>query len=236
MQLAALVLLFAQAAPSAAGPAATPPPATARPTVALDIAQGGKSLGTIVVALDGDKVPVTVENFLAYVRAGHYDGTIFHRVISDFMIQGGNLTPEMTPRPTRAAILNESKNARRNARGTIAMARLSDPNSATDQFFINLKHNHALDWGIRGVGYTAFGEVTEGMGVVDRIAWTPTTSRRPYENVPKVPVVITRARELTAAPEAKAGEPEAKAPEPVTPAAPALKAEPEAAAPAAPEP
>ena len=104
------------------------------------------------------------------MRAKHYDGTVFHRVIPDFMIQGGNFTPEMEERPTGPAIVNEAKNGRRNARGTVAMARTSDPNSATDQFFINVNDNHRLDYGISGAGYAVFGEVIDGMDVVDRIA------------------------------------------------------------------
>ncbi len=208
MPLAALVLMLAQAAP-AAGPVPAPP---SGPRVALDVVQGGQPLGTITIALDAAKAPITVENFLRYVRARHYDGTVFHRVIPSFMIQGGNYTPEMEARPTRPAIVNEARNGRRNSRGTIAMARLPDPDSATDQFFINLKDNHRLDYGISGAGYAVFGEVIDGMDVVDQIAQTPTTTRGPHQNVPQVSVIIAHAREL-----APAAEPKPATPKPATP-------------------
>jgi peptidyl-prolyl cis-trans isomerase A (cyclophilin A) len=167
--------------------------------VALDVTQGRTSLGTITIALNQEKAPITVANFLKYVRAGHYDGTVFHRVIPNFMIQGGGYTPELEERPTMPPIHNEARNGLRNSRGTIAMARTSDPDSATSQFFINLKDNHSLDFGIGpGAGYAVFGQVIEGMDVVDRIAAVPTTTRGAQRNVPQVPVVITRAREVKA--------------------------------------
>jgi cyclophilin family peptidyl-prolyl cis-trans isomerase len=130
------------------------------------------------------------------VRAGHYDGTVFHRVMGNFMIQGGGYTPELEEKPTQAPIRNEARNGLRNSRGTVAMARTSDPNSATSQFFINLKANHMLDFGIGGAGYAVFGEVVEGMDVVERIATVPTTSRGQHQNVPMMAVVIKKAREL----------------------------------------
>jgi cyclophilin family peptidyl-prolyl cis-trans isomerase len=200
MELAALVLMLAQAAAPAVPPgkASPPQPAHTGPFVALEVVQGPTSLGTITIALDKEKAPVTVGNFLEYVRAKHYDGTIFHRVMPSFMIQGGNFTPEMEERPNGPAIVNEAKNGLRNSRGTVAMARLPDPNSATDQFFINLRDNHRLDYGISGAGYAVFGEVVGGMDVVDRIATAPTTTRGQHENVPQVSVIIKRARELKA--------------------------------------
>lgn len=130
--------------------------------------------GDIIIELYAEKSPVTVENFLAYVDAGYYDGTVFHRVISNFMIQGGGFTTEMKEKPTRDPIVNESSNKLHNTRGTLAMARTSDPNSATAQFFINQRSNLRLDWTPGNEGYAVFGEVVEGMQVVDIIALTET--------------------------------------------------------------
>jgi cyclophilin family peptidyl-prolyl cis-trans isomerase len=154
--------------------------------------------GDVVIELYAEKSPVTVENFLAYVDAGYYDGTVFHRVISNFMIQGGGFTTEMKEKPTRDPIVNESSNKLHNTRGTLAMARTSDPNSATAQFFINQRSNLRLDWTPGNEGYAVFGEVVEGMQVVDIIALTETgaasveTSRGPavFQDVPVKPVVI----------------------------------------------
>jgi peptidyl-prolyl cis-trans isomerase A (cyclophilin A) len=228
MQLAALVLTLAQAAPAVApgGPAPSP----AGPRVALDIVQGGAPLGTITIVLDEQKAPVTVANFLKYVRAKHYDGTVFHRVIPNFMIQGGNLTPELEERPNGPAIVNEAKNGLRNTRGAIAMARLSEPDSATDQFFIDLRDNYRLDYGISGAGYAVFGRVVDGMDVVDRVADTPTTSRGHYQNVPQVSVIIKQARELPTVAEPKPGPAEPVEPKTAVPGAP------QTAEPAAPKP
>jgi peptidyl-prolyl cis-trans isomerase A (cyclophilin A) len=166
--------------------------------VALELAQGRNALGTVVVALNAEKAPVTVKNFLGYVRSGYYDGTVFHRVIPGFMVQGGGFTPDIKEKPGGEPIKNEASNGLRNARGTIAMARLDAPNSATSQFYINLRANHTLDYGIRGAGYAVFGEVVEGMDVIDRIAVVPTTRRGPYENVPEVAIEIRQAREVPA--------------------------------------
>jgi cyclophilin family peptidyl-prolyl cis-trans isomerase len=202
MQLLALALALAQAAVPANPPAAapTPTPAPTGPFVALDVAQGRTVLGTITIALDAEKAPISVRNFLGYVRAGHYDGTAFHRVMPGFMIQGGGYTPELEERPIQGAIKNEARNGLRNSRGTVAMARTNDPDSATSQFFINLRDNHRLDYGIGGAGYAVFGQVVAGMDVVDRIAAVPTTSRGQHENVPEVSVVIRKAREVKAPP------------------------------------
>lgn len=152
------------------------------------------TLGVIKIALNEEKAPITVANFLEYVKTGHYDGTIFHRVMPDFMIQGGGMDNAMTERPTRKAIRNEARNGLRNSRGTVAMARTNAPDSATDQFFINLKNNHPLDFGIGGAGYAVFGEVVEGMEVVDKIAAVRTTSRKGHDDVPVTAVVIQKAR------------------------------------------
>ncbi len=209
MPIAALVFALAQAATP---PAAVPPPrpAPGGPFVALDVVQGHEPLGTITIALDPQKAPLSVENFLQYVRAGHYDGTIFHRVMQGFMVQGGGYTPEMDEKPTRPPIPNEARNGLRNSRGTVAMARLNAPNSATSQFFINLRDNHRLDFGIGGAGYAVFGEVVDGMDVVEKIAAVPTTTRGPHEDVPQTSVVILRAYVVQAPPVPKAEAPAAK--------------------------
>ncbi len=152
------------------------------------------SLGTIRVELYPEKAPKTVANFLQYVRDGHYNGTIFHRVIPGFMIQGGGMTKTLAEKRTRPPIPIESKNGLKNEVGTLAMARTSDPNSATAQFFINVASNHFLDYpGQDGNGYTVFGKVVDGMDVVNKIAAVPTGNQGMYQNVPKTPVVIESA-------------------------------------------
>ncbi|HET8869396.1 MAG TPA: peptidylprolyl isomerase [Aquabacterium sp.] len=150
------------------------------------------SQGDIVVQLDAAKAPKTVDNFLQYVKSGHYNGTIFHRVIDGFMIQGGGFTPDMQQKPTRAPIPLESRNGLSNLRGTIAMARTSVPDSATAQFFINVKDNGFLDAARSpdGNGYTVFGKVVQGMDVVDKIRRVDTTQRGPFSDVPVQPVLI----------------------------------------------
>jgi peptidyl-prolyl cis-trans isomerase A (cyclophilin A) len=153
------------------------------------------SLGDITLQLDPDKAPKTVANFLDYVKSGHYDGTVFHRVMDGFMIQGGGFTPEMTQKPTKAPIPLESKNGLKNQRGTIAMARTSDPNSATSQFFINVVDNDRLDYpNPDGNGYAVFGKVVAGMDVVDKIRKVETGSKGGHQNVPTSPVVIRSAK------------------------------------------
>ena len=150
------------------------------------------SMGDIVVALDAAKAPKTVANFVQYAKAGHYSGTVFHRVIDGFMIQGGGMTPDLHEKPTRAPIPLESHNGLSNVRGTIAMARTAIPDSATAQFFINVKDNVFLDAARSpdGNGYAVFGKVTAGMDVVDRIRKVDTTTRAPYSDVPVQPVII----------------------------------------------
>jgi peptidyl-prolyl cis-trans isomerase A (cyclophilin A) len=153
------------------------------------------SEGDITLELNAAKAPKTVENFLAYVKSGHYDGTIFHRVIDGFMIQGGGFTPDMKQKPTKAPIALESRNGLKNERGTIAMARTSVPDSATSQFFINVVDNPRLDYpNPDGHGYAVFGRVVAGMDVVDRIRAVPTTSIAGHQNVPAKPVLIRSAR------------------------------------------
>lgn len=156
------------------------------------------TLGDITLELYPDKAPETVANFLQYVRDGHYNGTIFHRVIDGFMIQGGGFTPDMMQKPTRAPIKNEAHNGLKNVRGTIAMARTPDPHSATAQFFINVVNNEFLNFRSpdpQGYGYCVFGRVVSGMEVVDRIKGVRTTTRGFHENVPVDPVVILEAVE-----------------------------------------
>ena len=149
--------------------------------------------GTIVLELAADKAPGTVENFLQYAKEGFYDGTIFHRVINGFMIQGGGMEPGMKEKPTRAPIRNEADNGLKNERGTIAMARTPDPDSASAQFFINLKDNDFLNFRAptpEGWGYCVFGKVVEGMDVVDKIADVKTGSHGHHQDVPVEDVVI----------------------------------------------
>jgi cyclophilin family peptidyl-prolyl cis-trans isomerase len=145
--------------------------------------------GTIKIELDKEKAPGSVENFVGYVKSGHYDKTIFHRVINQFMIQGGGFDEKMTQKATKAPIKTEASNGLKNVRGTIAMARTNDVNSATSQFFINLVDNPYLDFPNNG-GYTVFGKVTEGMNVVDDIATTKTSTFGMHSDVPVKPVVI----------------------------------------------
>ncbi|OJX33305.1 MAG: peptidylprolyl isomerase [Burkholderiales bacterium 68-12] len=152
------------------------------------------SMGDIVVQLDPAKAPKTVENFLQYVADKHYDGTVFHRVINNFMIQGGGFTADMQQKPTRAPIPLEAGNGLKNEPYTIAMARTANPNSATAQFFINVKDNAMLNApNPDGFGYAVFGKVVEGQGVVDKIKTVATGNRGPYQDVPTTPVTITSA-------------------------------------------
>ena len=153
------------------------------------------SQGDIRIALDAEHAPKSVANFVQYVKAGHYNGLIFHRVISGFMIQGGGFTPKMDQRPTKPPIPLESRNGLLNVRGSIAMARTGDPNSATAQFFINTVDNAFLDAAnsADGNGYAVFGRVLEGMEVVDKIRAMPTGNKNGQQNVPLTPILITKA-------------------------------------------
>jgi len=178
---AVCAVLFAVAAPAQEG--------LPNPQVVIET-----NYGNITLRLYRDKAPVTVENFLAYVEDGFYDGTIFHRVIPNFMIQGGGLTPDMQEKPTRPPIVNESRNRLHNIRGTIAMARTGDPDSASAQFFINQRSNLRLDWQPGAPGYTVFGEVIDGLQVVDFIATSPTQQVGPHADVPVEPVLIRSIR------------------------------------------
>ena len=150
--------------------------------------------GVITLELDAEKAPVTVANFLAYVEAGHYDNTVFHRVIDGFMIQGGGFTSDMAQKPTRAPIPLEASNGLKNNKYTIAMARTGNPNSATSQFFINVKDNDNLNAPQPdGHGYTVFGKVVSGTEVVDKIKAVATGNKGMHQNVPVTPVTITSA-------------------------------------------
>jgi cyclophilin family peptidyl-prolyl cis-trans isomerase len=155
------------------------------------------SMGTIKAELYPDKAPATVANFLQYVKDKFYDGTVFHRVMPTFMIQGGGFDAKMVQKPTRAAIKNEAKTGIKNAMGTLAMARLPEPNSATAQFFINVANNQPLDYrgdGPREIGYCAFGKVIEGMDVVNKIKLVSTASVGIHEAVPVTPIIIESIR------------------------------------------
>ncbi|TLX55516.1 peptidylprolyl isomerase A [Stutzerimonas nosocomialis] len=154
------------------------------------------SLGEIEIELEADKAPVSVQNFLAYVDSGFYDNTIFHRVISGFMIQGGGFTEDMRQKDTQAAIKNEADNGLHNVRGTLAMARTQAKDSATSQFFINHRDNAFLDHGSRDFGYAVFGKVVRGMDVVDQIAQVPTGRKGMMQDVPREPVRIISAKRL----------------------------------------
>ena len=157
------------------------------------------SMGTLTIELYEDKAPKSVENFLRYAQDDFFNGTVFHRVIPGFMIQGGGFTPDLKQKDTRAPIPNEAKNGLKNQTGTLAMARTSDPHSATAQFFINLKDNSFLDNpGRDGWGYAVFGKVVQGLDVMQKIAKVPTGNAGPHQNVPNTPVIIESVKLLPA--------------------------------------
>ncbi len=186
----------AKPAAEAPKPAAAPQPAIPGLPEGAWVVELKTSMGNIVLALDHKAAPVTVKNFVQYVQDGFFDGTIFHRVIKGFMIQGGGFTPNLQQKSTRAPIANEASNGLKNLRGTIAMARTSNPNSATAQFFINHANNAGLNAQGRDAGYAVFGSVIKGMEVVDAIAAVATKNQGDYQNVPVEPVVITSAKVL----------------------------------------
>lgn len=152
------------------------------------------TLGDIKIELFEKQAPITTANFISYIRDGFFDGTIFHRVIPGFMIQGGGLTPDMMDKAVKAPIKNEAKNGLKNKRGTLSMARTSAIDSATSQFFINVNDNDFLDHGVRDFGYAVFAEVIEGMDVIDRIAAVKTGNKGFHSDVPLEPVVIISAK------------------------------------------
>ena len=165
------------------------------PVVELDT-----NMGAIVIELNEEKAPKTVENFLNYVKSGHYDGTIFHRIIDGFMIQGGGMDAEMNEKATNAPVENEADNGLKNDKGTIAMARTQDPHSATSQFFINVKDNDFLNHSgknMQGWGYTVFGKVTSGMDVIDKMRGVTTGRFGMHADVPTEPVAFNSATIIT---------------------------------------
>ena len=157
------------------------------------------SLGIFTVELDATAAPVSSENFLHYVDDGHFDATVFHRVIPGFMIQGGGFAADMSQKPTRRPIANEARNGLKNRRGTLAMARTNDINSASAQFFVNLADNDFLDNSPGNFGYAVFGRVVDGMDVIDKIAAVKTGRRAGHDDVPVEPVLVTTARRVKAA-------------------------------------
>ncbi|MCW9088997.1 MAG: peptidylprolyl isomerase [Gammaproteobacteria bacterium] len=201
-KLLSLFLLLLVAACNAETPnSAQPAPQTAAADGPRVLLQTNK--GDILIGLYPDKAPQSVANFLRYVDEGFYDGTIFHRVIDGFMIQGGGFTPDMEKKPTRAPIINEADNGLRNITGTIAMARTMDPHSATSQFYINVANNSPLDFREktpRAWGYAVFGRVLKGMDVVGAIKGTATTTTGMHRDVPQQPIIINKAERLNPAP------------------------------------
>jgi peptidyl-prolyl cis-trans isomerase A (cyclophilin A) len=161
------------------------------PHVVLDT-----SFGQIEIELEQDKAPISTKNFLGYVDSNFYNGTIFHRVIPGFMVQGGGFTPQMVQKQTKDPIKNEAENGLHNVRGTLSMARTSDVNSATSQFFINTNDNAMLDHGVRDFGYAVFGKVVKGMDVVDNIVHAQTATKSGMQNVPIDPILIKSAKRV----------------------------------------
>jgi cyclophilin family peptidyl-prolyl cis-trans isomerase len=191
--LAAFVVGAAMSSHAAPPDSGTPIPGEPKPLSGAVKVTMETSKGTIELELDADKAPISVSNFVNYVKKGFYDGTIFHRVIPGFMIQGGGFTENMEQKTADKPIPKESKNGLKNDRGTIAMARTSDPNSATAQFFINVANNDNLNYpSFDGFGYAVFGKVTKGLDVVDAIVKAPTTTKPPYKDVPQDTIKITK--------------------------------------------
>jgi cyclophilin family peptidyl-prolyl cis-trans isomerase len=234
--LAVILLVSPAASPQAPVPAAQVPAPEPKPTPDGAVIAIETSMGTIQVGLYATKAPRSSRNVLNYVKSGFYNGTTFHRVIPGFMIQGGGMDAKMVEKPTGAPVRNEAKNGLSNTRGSLALARTNDPHSATSQFFINVKDNIKLDFGVSpdGWGYAVFGEVLSGMDVVDAIVNVPTTRVAPYDNVPVKPVMITKIR-VVSEPSAPAAPvvTKAGAPDTAKPATSAPKAAPKAS-PAAP--
>jgi peptidyl-prolyl cis-trans isomerase B (cyclophilin B) len=205
VSIAPLVCLLALLVPAAPAKK-SPHPATPKKSVSMTPAANPRvalqtTKGRIVIELYADKAPKTVKNFLDYTRAGFYNGTIFHRVIPGFMAQAGGFTPDMTEKTTRPPIPNEADNDLQNERGTLAMARTNDPDSAAAQFFINVANNGSLNFRgktVEGWGYAVFGKVLEGMDVVDAIVQVPTTTKGSNEYVPVQPILIQKASVLPA--------------------------------------
>lgn len=188
--MTSLLLLTVALATTPSTPVTQAEAPVAKPKVTFETTKG-----TFVLELDPAKAPKTVANFLAYAESGFYEGTIFHRVIPKFMVQGGGFTADMAQKPTQAKVENEADNGLRNLRGTVAMARTNDPHSATAQFFVNVVDNRPLDHTAKnaaGWGYTVFGQVISGMEVVDAIVAVPRGNRGPFQDVPKEAITITK--------------------------------------------
>lgn len=183
--------------PGTSLPAPPAKPTPDGPVIAIDT-----TMGTIEVGLYATRAPLSTRNIMNYVRSGFYNGTVFHRVIPGFMVQGGGMDANMKEKPVGPPVRNEARNGLLNSRGSLSLARTSDPHSATSQFFISVKDNPALDFGISrdGWGYAVFGEVLSGMEVVDQIVAVPTSTRGPHQNVPIKPVTITRVRIISEPP------------------------------------
>jgi cyclophilin family peptidyl-prolyl cis-trans isomerase len=182
-----------QAADDAAKSPSTPSSCTAKGNAPMKV-KLTTSMGSIVIELNKDKAPISTDNFVKYVESGHYNGTVFHRVIDGFMIQGGGMSKDMRQKPTNPPIKNESTNGLKNLNYTVAMARTNAPDSATSQFFINVKDNDFLDFrSDSNPGYAVFGKVVEGKEVVDKIKKVPTGNSMGHENVPTTPVVLEKA-------------------------------------------
>jgi peptidyl-prolyl cis-trans isomerase B (cyclophilin B) len=192
----ALIALVSAFPPSQASPAPSPAPPEVRPVPDGPVIAFDTTKGTFEVTLYATLAPLSTRNIMNYVRNGFYAGTTFHRVIPGFMIQGGGLDTKMEEKPTGPPVRNEARNGLVNRRGSLSLARTSDPHSATSQFFVSVKDNPGLDFGISrdGWGYAVFGEVTSGMDVVDSIVSVPTTRVGPHENVPITPVLINKVR------------------------------------------
>jgi cyclophilin family peptidyl-prolyl cis-trans isomerase len=194
----ALACLLALSAPPAQAQAPVAPQAPAAVLVRF-----ATTAGSFTVELDAERAPLSTANFVQYVRDGHYDGTMFHRVISGFVVQGGGYLPDATEKPTRGPVPNESGNGLSNRRGTVALARQADPHSADAQFYVNLADNYSLDPSPSRWGYAVVGRVVEGMETVDRIAGTPTGERTPFgPDVPLQPIVIQSAQMVAPSPAA----------------------------------
>ena len=230
----ALLLLAAPVASVQTPPAAAQAPAPEpKPTPDGAVIAFETTMGTIQIGLYAGKAPLSSRNVLNYAKSGFYAGTTFHRVIPGFMIQGGGMDARMVEKPTAGPVRNEARNGLSNTRGSVALARTNDPHSATSQFFINVKDNIKLDFGISpdGWGYAVFGEVLSGMEVVDAIVNVPSTRVAAYDNVPVKPVVITRVR-VVSEPAAPPAVTKAAAPTAAKPAARPGAAAPKASSPA----
>lgn len=227
---ALLALASTATAQDKPAPAAPPSaPAEAPAVAAMEYCVFRTSMGDIVMELDRAKAPITVENFVGYIKDGFYDGTVFHRIVPNFVIQGGGFDTTGTQKPNKAPISNEWQNGLKNLRGTLSMARTANPNSATSQFFISLKDNDMLDQPISGgAGYAVYGKVIAGMDIVDQIATVKRTIKKGMKDWPVEDIVVTKAEMLTKAEADKLAAPKSKPSAPSAPSAPAAPTAPAA--------